>query len=464
MLKALIAVIFLFSSIESLVAGTVRLNDVDTPVVQLVTSTTFSLIVDSPSGDGTSETAPAKTYVPIRSNDGTNSSQDYSTFGASAASLPISTNTTDVNDWVSDPKLRFFLDTTSVTNGHFLHAAIKDGGSTDYEVVSSILVTGDEDNKQFDVDFETMCAVNSAELDCTKILNDDPPSEVQSPNMYFYIHSSQDGIGDPIDPASRANGVYYQVNVSNKVYSSNTISMTELIKGDGRLTAVYQGFTVNNILRVAGFSHTGSCPAADLTFSAATGTAFPFDDKVATSGELIIRPLTNDTAYFFSVYFEDKFKFATKLSDCIAGTPQEIEALLKKNSCFLLTAGFNGDHRIIDYFRKWRDQTLAKTSLGKKFINFYYQWGPKAAPVVLSNPWLAKTVRGGAHVAYWFIEYRIWLVMLVFAFALALGTMMFALNRKEGDLLPWQVTASSPISSTEKAHKTQNAERSFPNS
>lgn len=453
-----LAIFFAVTSFQAQ-SATVRLNDNDNPVVQLVTGATFSLIVDEPSGDGTSETAPAKTYVPIRSTAGSEDNTNYSTYGASATSLPSGTSISDFSNAI----IRFYFDTASVSGTEYLHAAIKDTGSTDYEVVTSVAVTADENDKAFDVEIEELCQRATADLDCTNLLNTSAPSEVQDATVYFYIGSTQDGVGNTIDPASRTGGVYHQVFLSNRVYNTNTINMSDLVKGDGRLTGLYQGFTFENILRVGGFSHTGSCPAADQLFGASTGSAFPIDDNTSTSGEAIFKPLTNDTTFFFSVYFEDKFKWASKLSNCIAETPQEIEALLKENQCFLLTAGFKGNHPLIDYFRKFRSETLNKSAIGRLFIKTYYKLGPKLAPFVLENPFLAKTVRGSAYAMRWVIETRIWLVTLVFAMALALGTLMLVLNRREGEKLPWQVTANGPTSVTVKGPKTQNAEKSFPN-
>lgn len=426
MLRSLSGLIFLLCLAFQAQAATVRINTVDTPVVHLINTSTYSLVVDSPSGDGTSESAPAKIYVPILSTATTDNTK-YTTYSP-AGNLPNGNAITNITG-----TLRFFLDTAAISGTEYLHAAIKDSSSSVYKVLGSTAVTVNQTGVNFDFTLVDMCTASAADLDCANLIDTSSPTTTVDALVYFFIASSQEGDGNTIDPSTKSDGVFYEVNLSNRIYS-NTITMSALTKGDSRLTAVYQGFTFEQLNRIVAFDF-GANGCQELYGDASSlGTDY-VTEETATSGEAIIRPLNNDTSYQFAVYFEDKFKFSSKISNCIQGTPQEIEALLKKNSCFLLTAGFNGDHPIIDYFRKWRDEFLIQTYLGKKFIKFYYTWGPKMAPVVLSNPWLAKTVRGGAHVMYWVIEYGLWLFMLLFAMGLSFGTFVLVLNRKKEEEL-----------------------------
>ncbi len=407
-------------------AATVRINSASAPVVTLINTSSFSLVVDSPSGDGTSEVAPAKTYVPVKSNDGTTNSQDYSTFGSNAINLPTAVTVGSAMTGT----LRFTLDLATVAGGEFLHAAIKDSGSTAYKVLASTSVTVDQVGKTFDITLASMCGASAADLDCSNLLSNSSPTTTQDALVYFYIATGPDGVGNTIDPAARAGGVYYEVNLSNRVYS-NTITMSTLAKGDARLTATYQGFNFEELNSIVAFDFGSN--ACQTLFSNTISQGTPYvSTSTNSSGDTVIKPLVNDQTYKFAIYFEDKFKFASLISNCISATPQTIEALLKKNGCFLLTAGFNGDHPIIDYFRNFRDETLSDSKLGRLFIKFYYKWGPKMAPYVLENPWLAKTVRGGAKVTYWVMQSRFWVALLVFSMGLLLSTMaLIIIRRKE---------------------------------
>lgn len=428
MQRSLSGLLFFLILTFQLNAATVRINNSEEPVVQLNTPVpaSFTLVVDSPSGDGTSESAPAKTYVPILNTAHATSNEDYNTY-SSAAALPEGADASDSGLGT----LKFYLDTASVSGTEYLHVAIKDSSSSVYKVLSSVAVTANESAKAYDLTISDMCSASAADLSCETIFEDDAPTSTVDALIYFFISGTQTADSDPIDPGTSTGGIYYKVYLSNKIYDSNTITMSNLTKGDSRLTAIFQGFSFTDLYRVMAIDFTAGCSTVPGT---ATGTRIE-TDLTTTSGEAIIKPLVNDTSYTFGIYFENKFKFGSQISNCIEGTPQAIEALLKKNSCFLLTAGFHGDHPVIDYFRNWRDEVLAQNYLGRKFIKFYYTWGPKMAPVVLSTPWLAKTVRGSAHVMYWVIEYSLWILMLVFAIGLSLGTFVLVLNRKKEEEL-----------------------------
>ncbi|MBK22698.1 MAG: hypothetical protein CME70_01725 [Halobacteriovorax sp.] len=425
MRRSLCALIIFLICLGQSFAATVRINSASAPVITLINTSTFSLVVDSPSGDGTSEVAPAKTYVPVKSDNGTTNSQNYSTFGTTAVNLPTAVAVGSAMTGT----LRFTLDLASVGAGEFLHAAIKDSGSTAYKVLTSTSVTVDQVGKTFDITLASMCGASAADLDCANLLSNSSPSTTQDALVYFYIATGPDGNGNTIDPASRTGGVYYEVNLSNRVYN-NTITLSDLAKGDARLTASYQGFNFEELNSIVAFDFGANACQTLFSNTISQGTAYATDSTVS-SGEAAIKPLVNDRAYKFAIYFEDKFKFASLISNCLSATPQQIEALLKKNSCFLLTAGFNGDHQIIDYFRSFRDEVLSRTKFGQAFIRWYYKWGPKLAPYVLENPWLAKSVRGGARLTFWVIHNPLRGLFLVFSMGLLLATMTFFMIRKK---------------------------------
>ena len=62
--------------------------------------------------------------------------------------------------------------------------------------------------------------------------------------------------------------------------------------------------------------------------------------------------------------------------------------------CFVATAAFNDeDHPTVEALRNWRDNTLAHSKLGRKFISKYYLIGPKLADRLDKNPIFKPVVR-----------------------------------------------------------------------
>ena len=454
MLKTLLAIIFLVTSLKAWSVGTVRLNSDTAPTVQAFQSTSLDLVTDAPNSNGTVETDPAEVYVPISSTAGANA--NFNKFSAGTANIlpTITSGTVTFNVTVANHAREFF------------EMGVEDN-SGDWKAVDFVsdTITGKPDGTYaITVNISQICAQAGTELDCNNVFQEsDTAVTEKSTLLYLFFNGSNLVAGNAVNTGTTG-GIYYNFNMSNRIDSTNKITLSELRKGDSQLTAVYQGFNYNELYQVYGFDYNTNSGQEDENLATASGNGTNYLlDSAVSSGEAKIKGLQNDRAYNFAVYFVDKYNFATLFSNVITARPQQIEALLEKNACFLLTAGFAGDHPLVDYFRSWRDQVLSKNFFGKMFINLYYEWGPKMAPVVLSHPWLAKSVRGSAHAVHWVLETRIWLVIMVFAIGLCLGTLMIALNRKEG-AHPWQVTVSSPILSTEKGPKTQNAEKSFPNS
>jgi hypothetical protein len=114
--------------------------------------------------------------------------------------------------------------------------------------------------------------------------------------------------------------------------------------------------------------------------------------------------LQNGVEATVSVASIDKFGFSTTLSNSLPGTPLEIEPLLKKTACFLLTAGFGEEHYVITYFRNIRDQVLAENWLGRKFIGFYYSTAPKYALIIYKCETLRLIIRGSAYCLYFILR------------------------------------------------------------
>lgn len=411
MLKCSIVILFFLFCSSLFGAGTARITAPGAPVVEAFRTTTLTLVVDAPSGDGTSEAAPAKTYVPINSTGTPNNGLFSAYANGSTTVLPLITN--------GNGSLNFYLEL--VPDGEIFEVAVKKDSTTFVVLKSSVITTTllSGSSYRVSIGLDEICAKASSQLNCSSQFNvgDAPVSTAQSVLYFFY--SSTDLAESTTITTTNGTGVFYELNLSNKVDNTSTITLNALLKGDSQLTAVYSGFAYSPLHQVVAFDY-GSTQAADLTYNAAKtlGGVEYILPTGATTGQTNIKGLTNDQSYFFSIFFMDKYKFATKFSNVESGTPQNIEALLEKNACFLLTAGFGGDHPIIDYFRNWRDEFLLSFGAGRILVDFYYDWGPKLAPFILENPFMAKMVRGGAYAAYWTLEFKLWAVLIFFIISL----------------------------------------------
>ncbi len=55
-------------------------------------------------------------------------------------------------------------------------------------------------------------------------------------------------------------------------------------------------------------------------------------------------------------------------------------------NCFVASAAYGSPlENEVSTFRAFRDRFLTPTTLGKKFIRFYYHYGPKLAKVIAAN-------------------------------------------------------------------------------
>jgi hypothetical protein len=62
--------------------------------------------------------------------------------------------------------------------------------------------------------------------------------------------------------------------------------------------------------------------------------------------------------------------------------------------CFIATAVFGGiDSPQVERLREVRDHYLLKTSLGRRFVRFYYRWSPPVAAWLKERPMPSRVVR-----------------------------------------------------------------------
>lgn len=93
--------------------------------------------------------------------------------------------------------------------------------------------------------------------------------------------------------------------------------------------------------------------------------------------------ITNDKVFFESV----RSRYSSQVT-----SPQIASSAKSSSDCFVVTATMGNDQsNVVLLLRKFRDQVLDKTQLGKKFIDWYYRNGPVYASAIRDS-WIRRTI------------------------------------------------------------------------
>ncbi len=428
MKKSLLLSILAIWSAQVFAAGvtTVRLNtDIDL-VVTGTTNTTFEIGSVEPSGDGSSDAAPAKIYIPMDGpNSGVTDEVNYFT-GKGVTSLFTAASASTIN---------FPLYLNSTASDYYLYIAIKDV-SNNYKIAAiygSPFNSVTNVNQTFSVSTAAMCTQTT---DCTNFALATGTEKTYL--AYFFLTTTLPAglpIGTTVTPSSYAGGMYFEINMSNRIYTSSQVipSITEIRPGDRRVIIKYS--STASILKpkaIRVYNHGGTAAAVTAnqpiqSYYSSGGDLNAEEFTYVDSGEVTLTGLANDVSAYYSVLAVDVYKFGTVLSDDLVGSPKTIEELLKANQCFLLTAGFGEEHFVISYFRHFRDTVLAKSFLGREFIHFYYELAPKYALLMYKNETLRAMVRGVGYTLYFIFNYY----LLILAGALISGSGIYLYKKRE---------------------------------
>ncbi len=398
--------ILIFVSFNSF-ADTVRIVNPTALSMTGVTSTTFSLNVTNPSGDATDEASPAKVYVPT-TNAIVDHDKYFSKFKASTLNLLFDTG-------LATHLVNFPL-TVVVSGTRYLYAAAKSPTQSGYKVIQkySSAISSNED-VSFAVSPNAICAPYAS--DCTLLNSGSSNSSTVVFKVYFFVSTiSNLAIGDTLDPSTNTGGVYFDVGMSNRIYIASDLEVliVDSKKGDGRvILTINSTNSMANFKNVLVFKHSSPPATPNLPIGAyTTGALIDRDFSSSQTGEVTIDQLVNKEEVILSVAFQDNYGFATVLSDDVVITPLDIQELLKKQACFLLTAGFGEEHYVINFFRQYRDQVLAHTFLGKKFIEVYYREAPHYALVIYKHSTIRWGVRVMAYLLYFLFNYY-WIILIL---------------------------------------------------
>jgi hypothetical protein len=334
---------------------------------------------------------------------------------------------------------------TVETTAKYLYAAAKSGSS--YIVVAkygsqiSPITNGEV---TFNVSPQNICeGAAGGSSNCSNFDDNVAASVTEAEkaiNVYFFVSSESlvvgaKDIGAP--SASYSGGVFFQMNMSNQVYtdSESTVSLSELRQGDRRVIGTFSSSSsIGNLKGLYAYLHdsaTDSCTSirepgrCQGSFNSTAVSLFQ-------NGEFTLSGLTNGSDVRVSVALVDKFGFSTTVSNSIKVTPAEIQELLKKQACFILTAGFGEEHYVTNYFRGYRDQTLAHSWFGKKLIRFYYKAAPQYALMIYKSEVMRFGIRMMAYVIYYLFNYY-WVILLglLFCSFFKMGKFKFSLRKNQ---------------------------------
>jgi hypothetical protein len=189
-----IFLIFLHS-ISVFATDKVRIHDISNLSVSGYTNTSFALNSTAPSGDGTSDSSPAKVYIPITSGLATasgNAAVDYSV-------LKSKYGVTSLYDITNSAHTVTFPLSVSVgaATPKYIYMAVKAGSSTNYYVSARSSITyADLANEHIDFSFSPydICKsviYNSTSSVCTTTSGALHPSSLSAvlfkPLIYFFL-------------------------------------------------------------------------------------------------------------------------------------------------------------------------------------------------------------------------------------------------------------------------------------
>jgi hypothetical protein len=203
----------------ALAADTVRFDTSIDLVVTGITDTSYELNSTEASGDGTSEGAPTKVYVPVK----TVANSGY--FLLEAGNSPYS-YTFDV-DQNSTHQMEFPLYLNIGATDTYLYVAAKDGST--YKLIQSdgiILKNKTNSPYPYRVFPSKICDQMTASQ-CTNLRGE--VTDERAIMLYFFLTTTSSiADGSTIDTTTYPNGMYVEVNMSNRIYPTLNISINKV--------------------------------------------------------------------------------------------------------------------------------------------------------------------------------------------------------------------------------------------
>lgn len=149
------------------------------------------------------------------------------------------------------------------------------------------------------------------------------------------------------------------------------------------------------------------------------------------SGDQVIEGFQNSTAETQTAYeallgVSDTSGSVSYCTNAYSGIfASDIQGFLKDSNCFIATATYeNSRHPVVLILREFRDQILNSSSVGRFFVQTYYEYSPSAAEFLIRNEWLrplVKRVLLPITVFAWVLLHPGWMILAIVAFALVIA-------------------------------------------
>ncbi|MCK5073462.1 MAG: hypothetical protein KAQ98_08565 [Bacteriovoracaceae bacterium] len=411
MFKSITLILFLFLSFNVFSETTVRPSE--SYNVRVGNGGLNQMIVDIPSSEPTSSSYPVKAYIGMENDVG--GQKNYITYSATDTIPTISASDTST--------ISVDIIMTNTDTERYVYLAVRKSESN-----STYRLTG---GPQYSIvstnsPLSASCTFSIKEIfeQSDKSLSAGSSNEVYL-MLYFYITDDNTLEKDDEIVPSGTDGMYYKLHFSDKI-PSGRLDVISLEKGDGRLKIEFiEGVTVTEmgsteayrtlIIQRAG---TVLSNGGDSYYSVINAGGSLFEEYgFIKDGYLDIYPLVNYREYNFSVALMNKYQFTTALSNSMVESPESIEVFLKKQSCYLFSAGFQREHFVLDYFRRFRDTVLLRYQFGKAFIAWYYNTAPGYAPYIYRSEGLSFIVRTVGYALFYLMNYFYFFFLAVFLLA-----------------------------------------------
>ncbi len=388
----------------------VRMDEEDEPVIKLrdEDATSLTLYTES-NGDGTSESSAFETYMPIDGGSGEDSYHYYS----EEFDVPDKDSTT--------AGISFDLDLDNGSDSdQRLMVAIKNDDN-EYFAISDIT------NTNF-LSYDEICnTVDLDDFDCS-----DFSSDFVNKDVLIYIYYAEDGstpatIEQDFDPSDSGlddgvrNGIYIKLNISSDIedYDDDSTNISSISASRGDQT-IYLDFS-GDVAVEADMRGVSLYNASDDSYRDFFEVS-DYDGTVSIS----VFDLVNGTTYDFKLAWIDKWGFRSKLSTSTGSvSPTDVPTLLDETSCYLVTAGFEREHYVLDYFREFRDKVLLNSKIGTGLVVLYYATAPTYANKIKDLASIKLLIRSASFSLYFFMKYWIYCMiamLLIFSLMILYGT------------------------------------------
>lgn len=415
--KLLVIFLYLLFSQLSVFSATIIFDTAEKIVFNATGGTSYDLVTEHGSGGGNTESDPTEVYIPIKDLAG--SQELHNVLGLDIPD--INDGTATIAGTGTGPAINqtfsFKLDIDFGSDDstiQYVYMAYYDSDADEYEIFKVLgSYTGDADSTELSVDLIEICDIH----DCTALAGGNS-NEVEDELYYIFSTTTaiSTGTSDDYDTIYTG-GAFLRTNMSTRVYDGSadsptvTVSQGGIVTGDESLYINYSSSAIfSNHKEV--LILTLAAPGVAQTYSSAigAGSANTISDEnefpvVDDGANLQIKDLANNQNYNIAIAFLDKYQFSTMVTATQSGTPLEIAAFLKEQSCYFVSAGFGRPHYVLEYFRMIRDQYLLKSSVGRTFVEFYYGSAPKYVGTIYNSPALSLVVRSASYCLYFIMNF-----------------------------------------------------------